>query len=97
MLVLLFMATNALGWCFTIFFQWGVAVLANHFPIQVRAFQNKTGGRVIELDRVQFCNARIPTFMFGVTGFAFLLFLHQAVETPLFGYLLANFLVAVFA
>jgi hypothetical protein len=96
-LIVLFMATDALYRCLPVLLLWIVTIPAKNAALQMAAPQNKTGNGVIEIDRIQLRNARAPSFMFGVTLFAFFYFLHQAMIAPLFGYILCDLLVTVFA
>lgn len=97
MLVGLLMATVALGGGVAIFLQRRMAVLAKDFAVCMSAFKGKAGGLMIEVDRIHFYNARVAAFVFSVTLFARLLFLHQAVIAPLLRNFLADIFVTIFA
>ena len=97
MLVSLFMAVVALCRRIPIFLLRQVTILAQHLAVQVGAFQNIAGFRVIKADGNQLYYARIPTFMIGMALLAGFLFLQQAVIAFSVGYILGHFLVAILA
>jgi len=52
---------------------------------------------MVKIDRIQLCNACIPPFVFGVALLAWLLLLHQAVESMPIGDVFRNLLVTILA
>ena len=93
----LFVATDAFDGRLPVFLLRGVAILAQDFAAQVRTLQFKPGSQVVKVDRVQFCDACVPSFVFGMALFTWVLFLHQTMETILICYVFRNLLVTVFA
>lgn len=71
-----FMAAIALGRCVAVFLGRQMTILAKHFAVQVPALQYIAGLRVVKVNGIQLCYARITSLVVGVTLFTWLLFLH---------------------
>jgi len=96
-LVDFFMATDAFGWRFPVFFLRKMAVLAKDLFFQMPAFQDKSCNCVVEIHCIQFGNSRVPASVLGMALLALLFLFHQAVVAPFIVYILLDLLVTVFA